>query len=283
MNVPIRILISLLIFCFCTINQGQAQELKSIPRKDGATVTIKVYRQGTKGCSKLALISPGAGGTENGYRYLGEALKKDGWMAIVLGHRESGPAVFRSDVLKYGLHKGLLKMTTNPSAYKDRFMDIDATLGWVSKQCNPSFKVLIGHSMGAATVILEAGAKNKLGIHGENQFDAYVALSPQGPGSIFTKNAWKDIRKPVLILTGTRDRALEGDWQFRTLPYKDMPPGCKWLGVISGATHLNFAGMGFAGKTISLTDKYVTTFLDRIYQGSCSKPPGSGGITLYSK
>src|SRR5215470_12192975 len=30
-------------------------------------------------------------------------------------------------------------------------------------------------------------------------------------------------------------------------------PGCKWLGVIDGATHMNFAGIGFAESTEKLT------------------------------
>lgn len=262
---------------------SNAQELKTVNRKDGQKTSFRVYRPDVKGCPPLALISPGAGGTENGMKYLAEALEDDGWLAIVLGHKESGPAVFRTDVHEYGLREGLLKMTTDSQAYKDRFLDIDAALNWIQKQCNPSFRALIGHSMGAATVMLEAGAKNKLGILGENQFDAYVALSPQGPGSIFTEHAWKDIRKPVLILTGTRDRALEGDWHFRTKPFEDMSPGCKWLGVISGATHLNFAGMGFAHRATTLTDKYATTFLDRLRKGSCGKPPEERNIMVRSK
>jgi hypothetical protein len=43
-----------------------------------------------------------------------------------------------------------------------------------------------------------------------------VALSPQGPGSIFPETAWRGIAKPVLLITGTRDQALEGGWQSRT-------------------------------------------------------------------
>ena len=263
----------------------KAQEKKTFIRKDGQTVTVQIYQPDRFDTSdvRLALISPGAGGTENGFQYLAEALKKHGWLTVVLGHKESGPQVFRYDVRRYGLEKGLLKMTTNPKAYKDRFMDINATLKWVKQHYKPSIKALIGHSMGAATVMLEAGAGNKLGLQGQNQFDAYVALSPQGAGSIFTKDAWKDIRKPVLILTGTRDRAMEGGWKFRTQPYYDMPPGCKWLGVISDASHLNFAGIGFAHKTILLTEKYVQTFLGRVVSGNCGKPPEMDGILLQSK
>ena len=62
--------------------------------------------------------------------------------------------------------------------------------------------------MGAVTVMLEAGAKNIIGVApsaaGLDRFDAYVALSPEGPGIIFSERAWHGIHKPLLVLTGTR-------------------------------------------------------------------------------
>lgn len=264
---------------------ANAQEQVNIKRRDGTAVPIRLFRpEHYSNNAPIALISPGAGGTENGMRYLAEALCKNGWIAIVVGHKESGPVTLRKDVRKFGFHEGLLKMTTNPILYKDRFMDIDATLQWVGKQDNPPFSVLIGHSMGAATVMLEAGAQNKLGLHGENQFDAYVALSPQGPGSIFPNHAWKDIHKPVLILTGTRDYALNGGWKFRTIPYQEMSDGCKWLGVIKGASHLNFAGIGLGRrKTEMLTIRYVLAFLNDLTNGKCGKPPAINGVIKASK
>ena len=57
----------------------------------------------------------------------------------------------------------------------------------------------------------------------------------------------------MLLLTGTRDKSLDGDWKSRTIPYDGLPAGCKWLGVIDGATHLNFAGIGFSSRTEKLT------------------------------
>lgn len=124
---------------------------------------------------------------------LAEALRKEGWMTVVLGHRESGPDALWAEVHKSGLKSGLLALTTDPGAYQDRFMDIAASLQWMGRRCKPSFVALIGHSMGAATVMMEAGAKNKLGLRGQDRFDAYVAMSPQGPGSIFPPDAWREI------------------------------------------------------------------------------------------
>ena len=138
--------------------------------------------------------------------------------------------------------------------------------------------------MGAATAMIDAGARNKVDAQGSNSFSAYIALSPQGVGSIFPQGAWSDIRKPVLMLTGTRDTELGGaSWETRTEPYKDMPPGCKWLGVIDGASHLNFAGNGLSRKTELLTVRAIGAFLDGIRTGDCKMPSPSDGMNLISK
>jgi predicted dienelactone hydrolase len=131
--------------------------------------------------------------------------------------------------------------------------------------------------------MLEAGAKTTLGVKGLNRFDAYVALSPEGPGPMFPENAWNGIRKPVLTLTGTRDGSLDGDWKTRTIPYDSLPAGCKWLGVIDGATHLNFAGVGIAGSTEKLVLLETKAFLDGLRGGKCGTPVAVEGITVKNK
>ncbi len=225
-----------------------AQDLVHAPRKDGAETPLRVYEPSSPGCEPLALISPGAGGNENGYKYLAEALRDDGWRAIVMGHKESGMGALRSDMRESrGLRKGLQELVNDPKAYDARLMDIAATLKWANSSCKAPFVALLGHSMGARTVEVEAGTKNSFGVKGLDRFDAYVALSPDGPGPMFPENAWSGIRKPMLLLTGTRDGALDGDWKTRTIPFDSMPAGCKWLGVIDGATHMNFAGRWICG------------------------------------
>jgi len=101
--------------------------------------------------------------------------------------------------------------------------------------------------------MFEAGAHNKLifdghEVQGKDRFDAYVALSPSGEGPIFSSDSWKGIRKPLFVLTGTHDKGLEGTWEWRTQPYDGMPAGGKWLGVMDGATHMNFCRCRFCRK-----------------------------------
>jgi dienelactone hydrolase len=199
------------------------QELIRAPRQDGTQTPLRVYAPQGAGCAPLALISPGDGGSEDGYKYLAEARRDDGWRAVVMGHRERGGAALRSDMRQAGgIKGGLEKLVNDSAAYNARLIDIVAALKWAETQCKASFVALLGHSMGARTVMVEAGAKNTLGVKGLDRFDAYAALSPDGPGSMFPENAWSGIRKPVLMLTGTRVQSLDGDWKTRTIPY-DRP------------------------------------------------------------
>jgi predicted dienelactone hydrolase len=267
-----------------TVGTAMGQELVEAPREDGAQTPLRVYAPNVPGCPPLALISPGAGGSEDGYKYLAEALRDDGWRAVVMGHKESGMAALRSDMREAGgIKSGLTELVNDPAAYNGRLMDIAAALKWSAGTCKAPFVALLGHSMGARTVMVEAGAKNTLGAKGLDRFDAYVALSPDGPGPMFPKNAWSGIHKPVLMLTGTRDKSLDGDWKTRTIPYGDLPARCKWLGVIDGATHMNFAGGGFAGSTEKLTLLETKAFLDGLRSGKCGAPVQAEGITVKSK
>ena len=261
------------------------QQLVQVSRADGAQTPLRVYSSGANRCAPLALISPGAGGSEDGYKYLAKALQEDGWQAIVMGHKESGMGALRADMREsHGLKKGLRELVNDPAAYNTRMMDIAATLDWAGKSCKAPFVALLGHSMGARTVMVEAGAKNNLGVKGHDRFDAYVAMSPDGPDPMFPENAWAGIKKPMLILTGTRDKSMQtGEYKSRTIPYDNMPSGCKWLGVIDGATHMNFAGVGLAGTTEKMTLLEAKSFLDGLRGGKCGSPVQAAGITVQNK
>ncbi|MEN9568385.1 MAG: hypothetical protein RLZZ69_3581, partial [Cyanobacteriota bacterium] len=110
-----------------------------------------------------------------------------------------------------------------------------------------------------------AGAENNLNVLAPKlSFDAYIALSPQGVGSIFPKDAWRHINSPVLLLTGTKDRELHGSWQSRQDAFYSLPTGCKWLGVINRANHINFAGKGASAKTESLVTQTIAAFIEGV-------------------
>ncbi len=271
-----------------------AQQLVSMKRADGKVTPLMVYLPANTGrsCAPLAVISHGAGGSERGYRYLGEAMAQNGYTAIVMGHQESGLASLKSDMRQYGIKPGVTALVADPQAESGRLLDVGAALKWADAQCKAPFRVLLGHSMGAITVMLESGAKNMIGVAtppaGQDRFDAYVALSPEGPGIVFPEHAWSGIRKPMLTLTGTRDQSLKGGPEGRKIPWSDMPADaprdCHWLGVIDGATHMNFGGGGMdAAQITPMITSTISNFLAGVRDGHCTLPPVQKGITLQAK
>jgi predicted dienelactone hydrolase len=260
------------------------QDLISLQRKDSMTVSAMVYKPIASECKGVAIISHGAGGSEKGYAYLGSAMSYFGYIAVTVGHHESGLQVVKEQTSETTLSEGLAKLITDPKAYQARFMDIAVAKEWAQSQCNSKVAVLIGHSMGAATVMMAAGARNKLNIAEVSKFTAYIAISPQGSGLIFPEMAWSDINPPVLMLTGTQDKELGGlSWQTRTEPFNNMKSGCKWLGVIDGATHMNFAGRGISKKTETLTSQVIREFLTGVQASDCKLLNQISGMTISVK
>jgi dienelactone hydrolase len=271
-----------------------AQQHVEVPREDGRMTPLLVYRaEGARtGCAPLAVISHGAGGSEDGYQYLARAMAHLGYTTVVMGHRESGLAALRGDMRRDGIFAGVRSLVADPNAEQARILDVTATIKWANKSCpDSSFRVLLGHSMGAETVMLEAGAKNMIGVTnppaGQNRFDAYVALSPEGTGVVFPDGAWNGIHQPMLIMTGTRDQSLKGGPQARLEPWKNLPGNpahCQWEGVIDGATHMNFGGNGIGHERVEpLVTETIASFLAGVQQGKCDVPLAARGMTLQEK
>lgn len=279
----IRFAASCAVLCGLATPTG-AQETLTLKRSDFKDLAISAYLPKGAACNGWAVISPGAGGSETGYRYLGAALSSLGYLAVVVGHQESSRRAVRESARGSGIRAGLEELITEPEAYRARFLDIAASGHWARARCASSVSILIGHSMGAATALIEAGAKNKVGIQGGDSFSAYVAISPQGAGIIFPVDAWEGITKPVLLLTGTRDNELGGaPWEVRTEPFRNMRPGCKWLGVVEGATHMNFAGLGASRRAEARTAEAIGAFLEGITRGECSPKGRIAGVEIKSK
>ncbi len=278
--------------CFLSL-RATAQERLSTPRSDGQGTPFMLYPAigAPSGCAPLAVISHGAGGSEDGYRYLAQAMAKLGYTTVVMGHAESGLDALRADMLAYGVMQGLTALVADPKAEQARLLDVGAVLKWADSQCRAPFRVLLGHSMGAETVMLEAGAKNSINVPsppaGQDRFNAYVALSPEGPGIVFPGDAWSGIHKPLLVLTGTRDQSLKGGPQARLVPWHGLPgmeSHCQWMGVIDGATHMNFAGNGLGSDKVEpLVTTTIGEFLAGVRQKSCTPPTAASGMTLQEK
>lgn len=275
---------AVLLLALCVGTAGAAETIEA-SRADGARTPLRVYAPARSApCAPLALFSPGLGADERSYAYLVQALADDGWRVVVMGHRESGPKPLHEALREDGIKAGVRAMVTDPALYRDRQLDVDAALRWARRICAPPFVALAGHSMGGVTTMIEAGARDLLGVAGQDRFDAYVVLSPEGPQPVFAPHAWRGVRKPVLMLTGTRDAGVGGDWRWRTEAYADLPPGCAWLGVIDGASHYNFGGIGPGHAEVTpLVVAATRDFLDGARAGACPALHAAAGLRLQHK
>ena len=106
-----------------------------------------------------------------------------------------------------------------------------------------------GHSYGAMTTMELAGMKHFLGGQtislADPRVKAGVAMSPQGVGAArgLTQESWRDVRIPMLYMTGTRDRTIEEEGpERRHDPFEFGPAGDKYFVSIANARHMSFAG-----------------------------------------
>lgn len=254
-----RYVLSLLLLSLAACAQAAPEH--QLPRADGSKTPVRLYGDWAS-CQPTVILSPGLGGNDEHLRYIGEALASHGYRALVMGHSETGFGALAKTIVSEDHTVVLL----DQSKYDARFMDIDAALALATQNCRPQPLVLAGHSMGASTTMLEAGAKGAMKNAGRDRFDGYIALSPQGQGYMFHEGSWKSVRKPVLMITGTEDSGLDGKYTKRLDAFEGLPPGQKRFVIIDGASHLNFDGLGNE-KAQNITVDYILEYLEMLKTG----------------
>lgn len=258
-----------------------ARQWLSLRRSDGLSVSAMAYPPQMAACRALAVLSPGAGGSAEGLSELAGFLASEGVLTVVVGHPDSDRKALRQRRRGLGLREGLASLASDPAAHRGRLQDIAAARAWARTRCPAGPAVLIGHSMGASTVMLEAGARNTPGLRGGDAFSAYVALSPQGSGGLFPAEAWRGIQRPLLLVTGTRDRQLDGQpWQARSEAFRSASSPCRWLAVIAGATHGDLAGIAARPGMQALVNRSVGAFLVALWRGDCRAPAAPPGLEI---
>lgn len=229
-----------------------AQEIISLPRSDGSTTRVRHFAAGPD--APILILSPGLGATPTAFGPLARAARDLGYDAWVLGHAESGPEELRALMQAEDRRAKLVSILTDHQMYAAREADLNAVI----THLGPSFdaaplRVLGGHSLGAHTVMFEAGARNKVGMTGKDRFDAYLPLSFRGPGIVFPPEAWGQITKRSLLATGTRDDV----WQSRLPAFENMRREETMLIVIDGGTHMDVSSMTKSTRSQLALEIYV--------------------------
>lgn len=216
----------------------------------GKDIVFTVEYPTRPGSYPLVIFSHGFGATRQTYVGLSAHWASQGFVVIKPAHADSGK-------LQSGEVAEAWRDQT-PSDWRNRVRDITAVLDGLDKieESFPELKGKIdrtkigvgGHSYGAFTAMLIGGAKTYPGgtSYADPRVKAVMAMSPQGASDTFglTSESWKDVRVPVMYMTGTQDRGLADDEtpEWRRQAFELSPAGDKWLIVIEGARHGSFTG-----------------------------------------
>lgn len=216
----------------------------------GKDVTFSVDYPTRPGPYPLVIFSHGFGATRQTYVGLSAHWASQGYVVIRPAHADSGR-------LATGEVAAAWENQTTAD-WRNRVRDIAAIIDGLDmiEQSYPELKGKIdhtkigvgGHSYGAFTAMLIGGARTFPGNtnYADPRVKAVVVMSPQGPSETFglTSESWKEMRVPVLFMTGTDDRGLAENEtpEWRRQAYEFSPAGDKWLVVISGARHASYTG-----------------------------------------
>ncbi|WP_129793060.1 dienelactone hydrolase [Sphingosinicella sp. CPCC 101087] len=219
----------------------------------GRDVPVRIRMPGGNGQVPLILFSHGLGGSLDSGRAWSHAWAEAGFAVVNLQHPGSDRSVIGGGRL------GLID-AMSPSQLVERTRDARFVIAAIGRQDREGACDLrridterigmAGHSYGAHTTQALAGQRFAGGSNGdtvEPRIRAAVAFSPSPPFRRSSEAAFADVRIPFFSVTGTEDIVpfLPGITPAdRERPFRAMPPGGKYLLVLSGADHMAFNGGG---------------------------------------
>jgi predicted dienelactone hydrolase len=137
----------------------------------------------------------------------------------------------------------------------DSLDDIEAKLPALKGKMDRTRIGVGGHSLGAYTAQLIGGATvdtpdGKGKSLADNRAAAILQLSGQGSGQQgLTEQSWDAFARPMMTMTGSRDRGAQGQGpEWKKEPFDRCPAGDKYHVFIEGAHHGSFNGRMATGE-----------------------------------
>jgi len=242
---PLALCLLLLAAPYKTTPGPSAVAQAALVELDGLQLRV-TWPKGEGKCPVL-VFSHGLWGSRTGYEPLVRYWASFGYICLQPDHADSR-ALGRMQ-----RNEAMMAWSRRPKQVTrllDSFQAIEKEVPELKGRLDASRIAVGGHSYGAHTTQLVAGVRPyPFKSFSDKRIKAFLLLSPQGAGGLFRGDSWKDVKRPVLVLTGSEDKSpFEPDKKnatWRLGAYENLPPGDKYLVFIDGAHH-GFGGISGA-------------------------------------
>lgn len=227
--------------------------------REGRKIPVKIYLPKTSPAKEtnsnetepakphpVVLLSHGLGGSREGFPYLGEFWAENGYVVIVVQHPGSDSSILKP-VEGQTLAK-TMQNSINAEAARNRFGDVKFVLDKLEELNKNDEKLkgrldleriaLGGHSFGAHTTLGMLGRDEK-------RIKAGIAMSPNALDNRFTTERFKNVKVPVLHMTGTKDVSVIGldtGPESRRVPFDKIESKGQYLLIFKDGNHMLFSG-----------------------------------------
>jgi dienelactone hydrolase len=247
-------------------------------------VPVRLYLPAGDAPVPLVVFSHGIGGSRFGYSYLGRHWAGHGWASLHLQHVGSDRDLWFGSV--FGLVERLRDAATDAEAV-DRVHDLRFALdrvlaGPLASRLDPTRIVAAGHSYGANTTLLAAGARvvrdgRAVMLRDERVRAAIVLSAPPFYGERSFEPILGGVDVPSLHVTATEDDIrIPGFWSGlddRVAVFDAIGGRPKALAVFQGGSHSIFTdragtgGVALNAKVKAATRELTLAFLQRAFGG----------------
>jgi dienelactone hydrolase len=237
------------------------------------TLPVRIYvpreaqKEGLSSKLPLVVFSHGLGGSRMGYSQFGRHFAEHGMVALHVQHSGSDRAVWQSSGLAL---IGSLRQAASEANAMARAQDVSFAItalladAQIGPLIDPSAIAVAGHSYGANTALLLAGATverdgQRISLADKRIKAAILMSAPPFHGERDQAAVLRDVRIPTLHVTGTDDDiripGYRSDVTDRIGVFRDLPKPAnlsKHLVIFEGGDHSVFTDRTRSEKALSI-------------------------------